>query len=88
MLLRTRDDLHRCVTPGIRDADDGDGGKSSSSGDDGRRSNDASTSHVPSSDEHATNSGSSPSTKDYAKRTMTIPKTSRRCKDGKRKQAR
>ena len=53
-------------------------GMSSNSGGDDRCSNDASTSHVPSTNVRTTNPANSPSTKENAKRTMRQTRTNRR----------
>ena len=56
-------------------------GTSSSSGDDGMRSSDASTNRVPSSCERTTNSGNTPSTRANAMRTMRRTRTNHRSQD-------
>lgn len=52
-------------------------GKSTSGGDDAKRSNDSNTNHVPNNGERTTNPGSNPNTKDYTKRTMRRTRTNR-----------
>ena len=71
-------DLHRDASRDSRDAVDVRGGKSSSSGDDDKRSNDANTSHVPNNCERTTNPASIPNTKGCAMRTKRRSRTSRR----------
>ena len=78
MLLRSHDGLRGDACHDSLDERDVPDGKSSSDGDDARRSSDASTSHVPSSCVRTTNPGNTPSTKDYAKRTMRRTRTNRR----------
>ena len=63
---------------GIRGGYDVRDGKSTSGGDDATRSSDASTSHTTSSYAHTTNSDNIPNTKDYAMRTNSDSRTSRR----------
>lgn len=63
-------------------------GTSSSDGDDGMRSNDASTNHVPNNCGRTTNSDNIPNTKDYTKRTMRRTRTNRRSAVYRRKQVR
>ncbi len=86
-LLHIRDAIRGDACRGSHDADDVRDGKSNSGGgDDGKRSNDASTSHVPSSCVRTTNSGNNPNTKDCAMRTMRRTRTNRILPDGRHKQ--
>ena len=77
-LRRSHDGLRDDACHDSRGGYDVPDGTSSDGDDDGKRSSDASTSHVPSSCARTTNSGNNPSTKDYAMRTMRRSRTSRR----------
>ena len=77
-LLRSPYAKHRGVSRDNRFLHDRRNGTSSSSGDDGRRSSDANTSHVPSKRVRTTIPANNPSTKANAMRTMRQTRTSRR----------
>lgn len=80
-LLRSLYAIHRGASRDNRVLHRVRNGKSSSSGDDDRRSSDANSSHVPNSCERTTNSGNIPSTRANAKRTMRRTRTNHRSQD-------
>ena len=67
--LQSLYELHRCAIRDIRDGCDVRDGMSTSGDDDGMRSSDANTNHMPNNYERTTNLDNIPSTKENAKHT-------------------